>query len=139
MRSQSRLTISATRYGGGEPDPSWKSLLEGRSLGDTGEPILPIDKYTKLILTVIACGLLALVVQNAMGPSDTPVAQSQAAPPNNAASNTAPPTTKAREFGKLHLCNSGGCFGIKTCEDGIQHFAGVCADATGDRSTITQR
>jgi hypothetical protein len=98
---------------------------------------MPTDKYTKSILTVIACGLLALVVQNAIGPSDTPVAQSQAAPPNTAPSNAAP--SNAREFGKLHLCNSGGCFGIKTCDDGIQHFAGVCADATGDRSTTTQR
>jgi hypothetical protein len=100
---------------------------------------MPTDKYTKSILTVIACGLLALVVQNAIGPSDAPVAQSQAAPPNIAPSNTASSKKEAREFGKLHLCNSGGCFGIKTCEDGIQHFAGVCADATGDRSTTTRR
>jgi hypothetical protein len=86
---------------------------------------------------VIACGLLALVAQNAMGPSDTPVAQSQAAPPtaapsNTAAPNTAPSNKKAREFGKIHLCNSLGCSGIKTCDDGIQHFAGVCVDARGD-------
>ncbi|MBX9840728.1 MAG: hypothetical protein K2Z80_02850 [Xanthobacteraceae bacterium] len=98
---------------------------------------MPTGKYTKFILTVIACGLLALIVQNVMGPSDTPVAQSQAALPNIAPPNIAP--SKAREFGKLHLCNSVGCFGIKTCDDGIQHFAGVCADATGDRSTTTQR
>jgi hypothetical protein len=98
---------------------------------------MPIDKYTKLILTVIACGLLALVVQNAMGPSDTPVAPSQAAPPNTAPSNPTP--SKARVFDKLHLCNSMSCFEIKACDDGIQHFAGVCAEATGDRSTTTQR
>jgi hypothetical protein len=97
------------------------------------------DKYTRIILTVIAGGLLALVVQNAMGPSDTPVAPSEAASPNIAPSNTAPSNKKVREFGKLHLCNSGGCVGIKTCDDGIQHFAGVCADATGSGSLTTQR
>jgi hypothetical protein len=151
MRSQSRLTVrapparlraSSTHYGAGILVE--KHLLEGRLLSDKGEAIMPTDKYTKFILTAIACGLLALVVQNAMGPSDTPVAQSEAAPSNTAASNAAPSNAapsnkKAREFGKLHLCNSGGCFGIKTCDDGIQHFAGVCADATGNRSTTTQR
>jgi hypothetical protein len=105
---------------------------------------MPTDKYTKFILTVIACGLLALVVQNVMGPSDTLVAQSQAAPPNTVpsnagSSNTAPSDNKAREFGKFHLCNSKDCIEIKACDAKLQHFAGVCADATGDRSTITER
>ncbi|MBX9830182.1 MAG: hypothetical protein K2Y27_34950 [Xanthobacteraceae bacterium] len=100
---------------------------------------MPTDRYTKFILTVIACGLLVLVVQHAMGPSDTPVAQSEAAPPNIAQSNAAPSNKKARVFEKLHLCNSMSCIEIKACDDGIQHYAGVCADATGDRSAITRR
>jgi hypothetical protein len=95
------------------------------------------DRYTKIILTVIACGLLALVVQNATGPSDAPIAQSEAAPPNTAPSNTAPSHREARVFEKIHLCNSQGCIEIATCDARLQHFSGVCADSTGDRLTTT--
>jgi hypothetical protein len=109
---------------------------------------MPTDKYTKFILTVIACGLLALVVQNAMGPSDTPVAQSQAAPPNTAQSNTVSSWSKsntassksnkeARASGKLYLCNARGCIEIEPCDRRIQHSSGACADATGDGPTTT--
>jgi hypothetical protein len=103
---------------------------------------MPTDKYTKFVLTVIACGLLALVVQNAMGPSDTPVAQSEAAPPNTAPSNAAPSNTapsnkEVRASGKLYLCNSRGCIEVEPCDRRIQHFSGVCADPTGDRPTTT--
>jgi hypothetical protein len=117
-------------------------LLEGRLLSDKGEAIMPTDKYTKFILTVIACGLLALVVQNAIGPSDTPVAPSETAPSNTAPSNTAPSNTapsnkEARAFEKIHLCNSQGCIEIKACDARLQHFSGVCADPTGDRPTTT--
>jgi hypothetical protein len=98
---------------------------------------MPTNKCTKYILTVIACGLLVLVVQNAMGPSDTPVAQSEAAPPNTATSNTAPSNKEARASGKLYLCNSRGCIEVEPCDRRIQHFSGDCADATGDRPTTT--
>jgi hypothetical protein len=93
---------------------------------------MPTDKYTKFILTVIACGLLELVVQNAMGPSDTPVAQSQAAPPN-----TAPSNTEARVFEKTHLCDSRGC--VEVCDPRLGRFSAVCAASTPDSSTTTQR
>jgi hypothetical protein len=96
---------------------------------------MPTDKYTKLILTVIACGLLALVAQNTMGPSDTPVARSEIAP-NTAPSNTAPSNKEARVFDQLQLCNSQRC--IEMCYPG-QHFPGTCRDARGDRSTTRQR
>jgi hypothetical protein len=98
---------------------------------------MPTDRYTKFILTVIACGLLALVVQNAMGPSDTQVAPSETAPSNTASSNTAPSNKEARVFEKIHLCNSQGCIEIKACDARLQHFSGVCADPTGDRPTTT--
>ena len=81
---------------------------------------MPPDKYIKLILTVIACGLLALAVQNAMGPSDTPAVQNEAAP-----SNTAPSNKEARVFEMIHLCNSRGC--IEVCDPRLGRFSAVCA------------
>jgi hypothetical protein len=101
------------------------------------EAIMPTDKCTRIILTMIACSLLALVVHNAMEPSETQGAPSETASSNTTSSNTAPSNRQARVFQKLHLCNSRGCIEIEPCDRRHQPFSGDCADVTGDRPTTT--
>ena len=84
-------------------------------------------KYTRMILALMACGPLALVVQNVMGPADTPVAPSEAAPSNK----------EARLSATLYLCNARGCIEVEPCDRRIQHFSGPCAEAAGDKPATT--
>jgi hypothetical protein len=63
------------------------------------EAIMPIDKYTKFILTVIACALLALVAQNVMGRSNAQEVQPPIVMPN----------VETPKFEKIQFCDSRGC------------------------------
>jgi hypothetical protein len=110
---------------------------------------MPTDKYTKFILTVIACGLLAL----AISPSDTQVAPRETAPSPNTtvaraferiqpneeagASEWILPNEEAGASEKLYLCNARGCIEVAPCDRRPHPYPEACVDPTGDRPTTT--
>jgi hypothetical protein len=96
-------------------------LLEGSLLSDKGEAIMPSDKYTKLILTVIACGLLVLAVQNGMSQTNIQFAWN---PPGL-------PIKESRVFKKIQLCDSRGC--VEFFNVMLENLSGFCTHGIGDK------
>jgi hypothetical protein len=88
------------------------------------------DKYTKLILTVIACGLLALVVQNAIGPSSAQLAPGAPLP------ETAPRDMETYVFKKIQFCDSQGC--IEVFNAALKNLSEACVQAIRDRSKTAE-
>lgn len=95
-------------------------------LSNKGEAIMPTDKYTKFILTVLACALLALVAQNVMGRSNAQVAQ-QATVPSHA---------EARKFEKIQFCDSRGC--IELFNVTLEGLPEACASAIDNMPTLAR-
>jgi hypothetical protein len=91
---------------------------------------MPIDKYTKFILTVIACGLLALVVQNATGPSGAQLAPGAPLP------TTTPSNTESYVFKKIQFCDSRGC--IEVFNVALKDLSEACIQAIRDRSKTAE-
>ncbi len=87
---------------------------------------MPLDKYTKFILTVIACALLALVAQNVMGRSNAQEAQ----PP------TVLPNVEARKFEKIQFCDSRGC--VELFNVTLEGLPEACARVIDNMPTPTQ-
>jgi hypothetical protein len=91
---------------------------------------MPTDKYTKFILTVIACSLLALVMQNAIGPSGAQLAPGANLP------ETARSNKEAYVFKKIQFCDSQGC--IEVFNVALESLSEACVQAIRDRSKTTQ-
>jgi hypothetical protein len=91
---------------------------------------MPTDKYTKFILTVIACGLLALVMQNATGPSSAQLAPGAPLP------ETAPSNMEAYVFKKIQFCDSQGC--IEVFNVALKTLSEACVQAVRDRSKTAE-
>jgi hypothetical protein len=70
---------------------------------------------------MIACGLLTLVVQNAMSQTNMQVAWSP----------TGLPIKESRVFKKIQLCDSRDC--IEMFNITLEGFSGVCAHGIGDK------